>query len=95
MDINYKGSQGQTERATVLQEEEKLSVFAKNLQEGGTLMTKTVANSIEKSSLATHLWRLREKRRYSFYSFTTSALDGDKWSASRPKSIVQYYIIFV
>jgi hypothetical protein len=24
------------------------------------------------------------ERRYSFYSFTTSALDGGEWSASRP-----------
>jgi hypothetical protein len=29
-------------------------------------------------------WRHREERRYSSYSFTTSALDRDEWSASHP-----------
>jgi hypothetical protein len=29
-------------------------------------------------------WRLGGKRRYSSYSFLTSALDGGEWSASRP-----------
>jgi hypothetical protein len=29
-------------------------------------------------------WRRLGERRYSSYSFTTSALDGDEWSASRP-----------
>jgi hypothetical protein len=29
-------------------------------------------------------WRRLEERRYSSYSFTTSALDGSEWSASRP-----------
>jgi hypothetical protein len=36
-----------------------------------------------KQSRNTPWWRL-EKRRYSSYSFLTSALDGDEWSASRP-----------
>jgi hypothetical protein len=31
-----------------------------------------------------HLWRSRGERMYSSYSFTTSALDGGEWSASRP-----------
>jgi hypothetical protein len=62
MGINYKGSQGQTERATVLQEEEELSVFAKNLQEGGTLMTKTVANSIEKKAVSQHTYGVAGRR---------------------------------
>jgi hypothetical protein len=35
------------------------------------------------SSPTTHLWRLRGQRRCSSYSFTTSALDGGEWSASR------------
>jgi hypothetical protein len=29
-------------------------------------------------------WRRLEERKYSSYSFTTSALDGDEWLASRP-----------
>jgi hypothetical protein len=29
-------------------------------------------------------WRRLGERRYSSYSFTTSALDGGEWSASRP-----------
>jgi hypothetical protein len=37
-----------------------------------------------KCSLTTHLGRRRGERMYSSYSFTTSALDGGKWSASRP-----------
>jgi hypothetical protein len=36
------------------------------------------------SSPTTHLWRRTGKRRYSSYSFSTSALDGGEWSASRP-----------
>jgi hypothetical protein len=36
-----------------------------------------------KQSLYT-LWRRLGERRYSSYSFTTSALDGGEWSASRP-----------
>jgi hypothetical protein len=35
-----------------------------------------------KQSSYTPLWLLREE--YSSYSFLTSALDGDEWSASRP-----------
>jgi hypothetical protein len=37
----------------------------------------------KKKSRYTPWWRLGE-RRYSFYSFKTSALDGGEWSASRP-----------
>jgi hypothetical protein len=37
-----------------------------------------------KSCPTTHLWRSRGKRRYSSYSFSTSALNGDEWSASLP-----------
>jgi hypothetical protein len=33
-------------------------------------------------------WRLLGKRRYSSYSFTTSALDEDEWSASRPGRVL-------
>jgi hypothetical protein len=36
------------------------------------------------SSPTSHLWRRRGERRYSSYSFTTSALDGGEWSVSRP-----------
>jgi hypothetical protein len=36
------------------------------------------------SSPTTHLWRRRGRGRYSSYSFTTSAVDGGEWSASRP-----------
>jgi hypothetical protein len=36
------------------------------------------------SSNKTHLWKRRGERMYSSYSFTTTALDGDEWSASRP-----------
>jgi hypothetical protein len=32
----------------------------------------------------THLWKHSRERIYSSYSFTTSALDADEWSASRP-----------
>jgi len=32
-------------------------------------------------------WRRLGERRYSSYSFTTSALDGGEWSASRPGRI--------
>jgi hypothetical protein len=38
---------------------------------------------IKKQSLYTP-WRRLGERRYSFYSFSTSALDGGVWSASRP-----------
>jgi hypothetical protein len=31
-----------------------------------------------------HAMRAHGERRYSSYSFSISALDGDKWSASRP-----------
>jgi hypothetical protein len=39
-----------------------------------------------RSNPTTHLWTRRGKRMYSYYSFTTSALDGDEWSATRPGS---------
>jgi hypothetical protein len=32
-------------------------------------------------------WRRLGERRYSSYSFTTSALDGGEWSASRPAEL--------
>jgi hypothetical protein len=38
----------------------------------------------EVKCLTTHLWRRRGDRRYSSYSFTTSALDRGEWSASCP-----------
>jgi hypothetical protein len=34
------------------------------------------------SSPTAHLWRRRGERRYSSFSFTTSALEGGEWSAS-------------
>jgi hypothetical protein len=37
-----------------------------------------------KSSPSTHHGGAWGERRYSSYSFTTSALDGGEWSASRP-----------
>jgi hypothetical protein len=37
-----------------------------------------------KSSPTTHPWRRSGERRYTSYSFTTSALHGGEWSASRP-----------
>jgi hypothetical protein len=36
------------------------------------------------SSPTTNQWRCREEGMYSSYSFTTTALDGGEWSASRP-----------
>jgi hypothetical protein len=39
-------------------------------------------------SYTTHPWRRRGERRYSSYSFTTLALDGGEWSASRPGSVL-------
>jgi hypothetical protein len=39
---------------------------------------------IHKSSPATHHGGAWGERRYSSYSFTTLALDGGEWSASRP-----------
>jgi hypothetical protein len=38
----------------------------------------------KQSSPATRREGAWRERRYSSYSFTTSALDGDEWSASRP-----------
>jgi hypothetical protein len=39
---------------------------------------------VKHSSPATRHWGACGERRYSSYSFTTSALDGGEWSASRP-----------
>jgi hypothetical protein len=41
-------------------------------------------NDKSKNSPTTHPWRRRRERIYSSYSFTTSAVDGCEWSASRP-----------
>jgi hypothetical protein len=45
--------------------------------------TRRVSASIVKQSRYT-LWRRLGEEEYSSYSFTTSALDGGEWSASRP-----------
>jgi hypothetical protein len=50
----------------------------------GTVGTKGFLVSHKKSCSATRHEDAREKRRYSSYSFTTSAVDGGEWSASRP-----------
>jgi hypothetical protein len=42
---------------------------------------------LHKSSPTTHLWSRMGERMYSSYSFTTSALDGDEWSASCPATL--------
>jgi hypothetical protein len=41
-----------------------------------------------KGSPTTHLWRRREERMHSSYSFTTSVLDEGEWPASRPGRVL-------
>jgi hypothetical protein len=48
------------------------------------LLTLAIMNSKAKSSPATRHDEAWEERRYSSYSFSTSALDGGEWSASCP-----------
>jgi hypothetical protein len=50
---------------------------------GTALLFLTVCSKNVEQSLYTP-WRRLGERRYSSYSFTTSALDGGEWSASRP-----------
>jgi hypothetical protein len=47
-------------------------------------VTHLVTVHVKQSSPTTHLRRLKGERRYSSYSFLTSALDGGELSASRP-----------
>jgi hypothetical protein len=54
----------------------------KNTVDGYEFLTSTVKVKVKLSRYTP--WRHMGERRYSSYSFSTSALDGGEWSASRP-----------